>query len=170
MPRWPGPPEAGGRGRDRRPSGSGCLRVAAFRVVGRLRSNRMAAGCRGEGGSNHHHHHHRHHRHEESRVRRRRAPTSSGRHRIACRSVERAPWFSHHMQRGPRLGTSAGFLSECESLPRPVALYAHANITDVAADSNWPNEGSYSRSQKVGDRVILSDRGVELARLRPNHG
>ena len=69
-----------------------------------------------------------------------------------------APWFSRHMQRGPRLGTSAGFLSECESLARPVALHAHANITNVAADSNWPNEGS------------CSNRGVELARLRPNHG
>jgi hypothetical protein len=43
--------------------------------------------------------------------------------------------FAHHMQRGPRLRTFAGFLGKCESLSRPVALYGHAESLSI--DVKW---------------------------------
>ena len=50
-------------------------------------------------------------------------------------------------------------MSNSESLARLGALYSHAKITDLAADSNWPSQISCSRSQKFGDRVVLPSRG-----------
>jgi nucleoside-diphosphate-sugar epimerase len=67
------------------------------------------------------------------------------------------------MQRGPGLGTFAGFLSRRESLPRPAALYAHEDITDFAADLDLPNEISCSRScRKVAEAKLSGSNEIEI--------